>query len=298
MIALALAAKTTGEARRTLEAYAGKVGLVELRIDGMRECNLHALLHDKPCPVIVTNRPVWEGGRCDGDESARLGALIEAAAEGAEHIDCELAAIERLDRRALGNAKLILSHHDFTRMPDLAQALYRCRVAGADIAKAVGMASTILDAAMALRALQSADTPAISLAMGAPGIVSRILAFKYGAYLTFASLGEPGRETAPGQVSIEVLHGTYRVDEIDAETRVGGYLAPAPAPLEELAHINVQLRRKGCNAVVVPLELGSEHPRDVISAFTALGFTGFATSSGMPPMEGVADSLEALAERL
>ena len=60
--------------------------VVELRVDFLRDDAargtlgdaIEALIKASPVPVIVTNRPTWEGGQDDGDESARLEALWRA----------------------------------------------------------------------------------------------------------------------------------------------------------------------------------------------------------------------------
>ena len=52
----------------------------------------------------------------------------------------------------------------------------------------------------AFELLTTRQKPTIALCMGDAGIISRILAKKFGAFLTFASLAS-GSETAPGQVT-------------------------------------------------------------------------------------------------
>lgn len=50
--------------------------------------------------------------------------------------------------------------------------------------------------------------PTIALAMGEKGNITRLLAAKYGGYLTFAALS-PERASAPGQPTIDQLKGLY-----------------------------------------------------------------------------------------
>src|SRR5699024_3260351 len=69
--------------------------LVELRLDGVEDIDVAAALDGRTTPVIVTCRPLWEGGRFDGSEDVRLGILAEALRLGAEHVDLEF----RADRR-------------------------------------------------------------------------------------------------------------------------------------------------------------------------------------------------------
>ncbi len=63
--------------------------------------------------------------------------------------------------------------------------------------------------------------PTIALAMGEKGVITRLLAAKYGGHLTFAALSA-GRSSAPGQPTIEQLRGLYRFDSQSPATKVYG----------------------------------------------------------------------------
>ena len=60
--------------------------------------------------------------------------------------------------------------------------------------------------------------------MGEAGLISRVLAKKFGAFLTFASL-DAESATAPGQVTIGDFKNLYRWDAIGAGTKVYGVVA-------------------------------------------------------------------------
>ena len=70
-------------------------------------------------PVVVTNRPKHEGGAFGGTEALRFEILYRAVEAGAEWVDLEdrlgEAPIEDFQAR---NAKVLLSHHDFSTTPD------------------------------------------------------------------------------------------------------------------------------------------------------------------------------------
>ena len=72
--------------------------MVELRLDLMEERDLRRLLEARGRPVIVTNRPVREGGRAAEPEAERLEALVVAARLGAEYVDVELDSVARLGK--------------------------------------------------------------------------------------------------------------------------------------------------------------------------------------------------------
>ena len=62
--------------------------------------------------------------------------------------------------------------------------------------------------------------PTIALAMGEKGVITRLLAAKYGGFLTFAAMS-PEKASAPGQPSIQSLHGLYN-SKVCAGVQGGG----------------------------------------------------------------------------
>ncbi|MHC4295635.1 MAG: type I 3-dehydroquinate dehydratase, partial [Planctomycetota bacterium] len=198
---------------------------VELRLDFLHHApttdELRSLLADPPVDTIVTCRPKREGGHFEGEEPSRLKILHEAAKFKPTFIDVEL-SVRRADWPA---AEIILSHHDFKGVPDnLDEILAQMDASDAAVTKKVAFsASSPEEALLALDALRGSGKPAFALAMGEAGVISRILAKKFGAFGTFAALRE-GAESAPGQPTIEQLHDLYRWEAIGAETGVYGVI--------------------------------------------------------------------------
>ena len=184
MICLSLMPETTEQALAGLAEAARTADLAELRLDAMREFDLPRLLASPPCPVIVTYRPQREGGHYDGPEGPRLETLRQAAELGARYIDVEHDALA-----ALGDvppAKIIVSYHNHERTPpDLADIYARLAATGAGVVKVAAMARHILDTVPLLRILRSSRRPTIALSMGPRGVLTRILAPKFGALLTY-----------------------------------------------------------------------------------------------------------------
>lgn len=69
--------------------------------------------------------------------------------------------------------------------------------------------------------------------MGEKGVVSRILAPKYGGHLTFGALGA-GKASAPGQPLLTELKGLYGLPQQSASTQVS--LAPGQTEKRSLLH--------------------------------------------------------------
>ncbi len=107
-------------------------------------------------------------------------------------------------------AKVIASYHNFKETPPSLAAIHAQLVrTGAAVVKVAAMANHILDAAAVLRLLADARTPTIALSMGPRGVITRVLAHKFGGFLTYAAPASAAdtakagpREAAPGQVSI------------------------------------------------------------------------------------------------
>ncbi len=200
--------------------------MVEVRVDAMAECDLERVCGGKDRPIIVTNRPVRQGGACTAPEEGRLGVLRRAAELGADYVDVELDSAAALGALPGGTARIV-SHHDLKGTPsDLEGLLRGIRQAGADVAKIAVTARDICDVPAVLSLLQrhAAEAPLIALAMGEEGVSSRILAGKFGAFLTYASLSGR-RRLRPGP-------GALRPDA-----------GPLPLPADRPGH--ARLRRRG-----------------------------------------------------
>ena len=243
--------------------------LVEWRVDelaveeaGHKAC--HALIRDTPMPCILTCRMVEEGGHFGGDESDRVG-LVESLVKAGiapKYIDIESVAWRRdRDLRmavgrllAVNECGLVLSTHDFEGRPDdLARQLdVMWAEDDAAVVKVAWMARSIRDSLEAMELLGEAAGPMIVLCMGRFGVMSRVLAGKFGGLLTFASLGEE-HTTAPGQLTVQQLRELYRFDSLSSSTSVFGILGdPVEHSLSPLLH-NTGFDQTQFDGVMVPM---------------------------------------------
>ena len=126
MICVPIACATNDEIVREAQA-AMHADVIELRIDSLREePDLTYLLASITKPVIVTNRVESEGGKARKSD-ARIAVLCEACSLGAAYVDIEYASgAILLDNvlKAKGQTKVIVSHHDFSGVPDGLERLY------------------------------------------------------------------------------------------------------------------------------------------------------------------------------
>ena len=257
--------------------------MVEWRCDGLASREgagaadaIARLVRESPLPSIVTVRSSDEGGTSTLAEPERLALLARVAksADAPRMIDVEHAALAAdLPRALLTTAlapreddadapaapKLVASTHDFTGRPiDLLR-----RVAAmqddplVSIVKLAWMARSIRDNLEAFDLLATRTKPLIALLMGEFGLMSRVLAPKFGGFLTFASDAE-GSGTAPGQPTARELRDLYRFGAITPATRVFGVVGWPVAHSRSPAFHNARFAEHGYDGVYLPLPVPSE----------------------------------------
>jgi 3-dehydroquinate dehydratase/shikimate dehydrogenase len=166
--------------------------------------------------------------------------------------------------------RLILSAHDFDGRP---AALLRQWTAMAEadacaVAKVAWRARSVRDNIEAFELLATRVKPAVVLCMGEPGLMSRVLAPKFGAFLTFAHAGSDSDAqraaanaagTAPGQVSVQDMVNLYGFRSINSATRVFGVIG-WPVGHSRSPHVhNAWFREAGRNAVLLPMPVPPEY---------------------------------------
>lgn len=268
------------------EARSGGADLVEFRIDEFfsgsgdeRETReIVRLVAGSPLPCIVTCRSASEGGAYDGDEAERvslyerLGTASGAGELPPRYLDMELASYTRSENvkqkvnlavdhpgqvRDLATS-LILSAHDFSGRPaGLSRIVLSMRgQPAARVLKVAYRARSLRDNLELFELTRESDRPMIALGMGEFGLMSRVLAPKFGGFLTFASL-RAASATAPGQPTIEELLGRYRFRSIGRSTRVYGVVGwPVGHSLSPVVH-NAGFGAVGHDGVYLPLPVPS-----------------------------------------
>ena len=265
--------------------------LVEWRVDSLAEepdgvKSAQRLLVESPLPSILTCRSAREGGGYEGTETERVSFLEEVGvgAHPPRYIDYELLDYQRSanvrqkvdlvvshpDQVRSVSTGLILSTHDFDQRPrDLMQ---RVEAMSSDpacaVAKIAWTARSLRDNLEAFDLLRERSKPTIALCMGDFGVMSRVLAPKFGGFLTYA-MAEEGEETAPGQPTVRDLRELYRIDSIRETTKVFGVVGwPVRASLSPIVH-NAGFGATGFDGVYVgmPVPPEWEHFKATVGAF-------------------------------
>jgi 3-dehydroquinate dehydratase/shikimate dehydrogenase len=277
--------------------------LVEWRIDAVATTpgGVRAALRlvaESPLPCIVTIRDECEGGSFDGTEEDRLRVwrALASAASPPAYLDLEHSAVrdgretrefaaERHQAAAHGHSpRLLLSFHDFRgRPPGLSGRVAELWAdPSAAIAKVAWTAPTERDNLEAFEFMQARAKPTIALCMGEHGLMSRVLAPKFGGFLTYARLDEHG--TAPGQPSLHELLDDWSFRSIDASTRVYGVIGHPVSHSRSPAIHNAWFRAAKVNARLFPISVAPmwEAFKATLGEFLAckgLDFSGAAVTA-------------------
>ncbi len=220
LVCVAIAVEATAVDPQTEALTAAKqaeagADLIEIRLDSIPRPEIGLFMRELSRPLLFTNRPAWEGGSCNGDETVRTGLLVDAIAAGAAYVDIEMKTAPALRRQVISRAKeqqtrVIISAHNFTATPSNAEleAIFNeQRVSGAHIGKIVTMAHDYTDVlrVLSLQLLAAEnDFPLIAFCMGRAGMISRLATVELGGYMTYAA-PDSGQATAPGQLKVSVL---------------------------------------------------------------------------------------------
>jgi 3-dehydroquinate dehydratase/shikimate dehydrogenase len=272
---VATLADLTAEAVPAARAAALRVAdLLEFRVDRLPALPLEVLLGEAAARAIVTVRPVREGGRHEGDEASREAVLRKALTLGAPYVDVEWDAPFGDGLIADAPGRTVLSRHDFSGMPDDLRGLLRGLAARRPGVVKVAVTPRRLTDQLVFQAAAAAvaPTPAVLIAMGTPGLPSRLLPERFGSVWTYG-----GAAVAPGQVRPDVMRSRFRVGRHTPHTRLFGVAGrPVGHSWSPTLH-NAALQTLGVDAVYVPLEAADID--DLLAMADALDVQGLSVTA-------------------
>ncbi len=260
--------------------------LLEFRLDHFAERSLDVLrgvLAGVEVPALFTLRSRSQGGQFGGSETERLVELMQLAEIGPRYVDLEHdvdPAWIRAFQKKHPKIGVVLSYHDFERTPeDLEAVLAQMRgAASAEIYKIATHARTTVDALRLLcftKKHGTADDLAC-MAMGADGVTTRVLGHVMGSQISYCGLG--GTTSAPGQLSVEEMLGTYGYRRLNRETKIYGLLGnPVEQSVGHIFH-NRQFERLGKNAVYVKWRLTPEELDAAVPLLREMGVAGLSVT--------------------
>jgi 3-dehydroquinate dehydratase / shikimate dehydrogenase len=300
-ICAVIGAATVQEAVRQFRWAIGPVGrarAVELRLDYLgtpaeRSTLLKWVSRQPRLPAIIaTCRARRNGGRFAGTPEAELAVLAQAVRAGCRWCDVDVRTASRVKpadlRRMLAPARLLISAHDFHRVPgrleDWVKELERC---GGHAIKIAAACHNLADVRRLL-ALTWGRRNRVVVPMGEQVLAARVLALREGSALAYASVGEA---TGPGQLSLDALRRVYRLgpgqrrgaNRLTRRTRVYGVIGdPIGHSLSPLLH-NAAFADSRVDAVYLPFHV--RDLRDFLSAVAPFGIAGFSVT--LPHKESI-----------
>ena len=277
------AASTAKEMAALVRKGLRETPTIELRLDWLRSDSERArfllwLKKHKPrgATFLATCRRRAGGGKLAGGVQAELRWLARAREAGCTWCDLEIETLRELPGKAMSGLGLpvhiLLSLHDFQRVPSRLESIHADRHQGADALKIAAQARTFADSIRLLH-LTGRLNKLVAVPMGEVGLPARVLALRGGSALAYAPIGEA---TAPGQVSLHDLKHLYRAHELTRRTRVYGVIGDRVGhSLSPLLH-NTGFIASKIDGVYLPFLVNDL--RDFLKAVPQFGVRGFSVT--------------------
>ena len=236
-ICLCLTAKTIKRNLEILNKYRKFTDIAELRVDCL-DPDERIFIRRFPelagLPVILTIRRDIDGGFFAGGEGGRVklfaNGLAYAEADSRynfAYVDIEddfnVPSLEEAARTF--GTKIIRSFHDMQNIPEnIPEKIKSMQRVGDEIVKMAVYAKSTSDVLKVYRASKDCVIhDKIIVCMGHYGLYSRILAERFGSFLTYTSaLSDIDVSGAPGQLDVQELSELYRFPKITKKTKIYG----------------------------------------------------------------------------
>ena len=298
-VCVAVIGSDGNEMAEKAEALVRDNSFLEFRLDylskpGLAMARLKRFTQSHPATVVIaTCRRAVSGGKFRGSIAAQLEVLSKAAMAGCPLVDVELQTASKCKpaqlNRLRSRAALILSFHDFRATRKLDETLGKMLAYPADFYKIVSTATTLSDNVTIIKFLgrEGDQHSLVGMCMGEQGIISRVLGLRAGSIFTFAAASS-SEATAPGQVTAQELRSVYRIEQVDAATRVYGVVGDPIAHSLSPAIMNAAFRRENVNAVF--LTLHAKTLKDLLTCVREIPIHGISVT--MPYKEAILPHLD------
>ncbi len=291
-VCLSLTGHSIAEDLTVLDLYRGQIDMVELRadyLDPSEKFLIRSFPERAGLPCILTVRRRCEGGQFAEGEGVRLVMIAKGLAYARadklanfSYVDLEsdfhVPAVE--EACTTFGTRIIRSIHMKDGLPADLDAAWDATAASLDeIPKLAFMCNGAADLARLVAwAEELPQRKRIIAGMGASGFPTRVLAERFGSFLTYTSAigaGLPG--ASPGQLDPDAMEGIYRFRSIGKETQVYG-LGGGPAVILSKSPTlhNAAFMAAGIDAVYLPI--AAEDASAFFLAADALDFRGAAVT--------------------
>ncbi|HKP44966.1 MAG TPA: shikimate dehydrogenase [Pyrinomonadaceae bacterium] len=241
--------------------------MIELRLDCLDPTHLFEnneltqLIAGCDAPTIVTLRANEEGGARDVSLEQRINFWTTVGFNlPSTFVDLERDVVQRLidANITVDWSRVICSYHERREAnADPSRIFEEMSRVPARILKIACHADDAVDSLASFQLLETAaksEREIISIAMGQPGVVTRILGPARGSFLTYASLSAD-KPTAAGQLTIDDLSDVYNVSNINKSTKIMGLVGRPVSHSISPQINNAAFRQLGTDAVYIPFEV-------------------------------------------
>lgn len=287
-VCVSITGSDAGEMVEKAEAVVRENSFIEFRLDYLNNPasafpKLKKLFDFRPDVIATaTCRRATVGGKFKGSVSAQIEILLKAHETGCQLVDLELESAEGMKAseyekfREKINA-LIISYHDYKQTKNLDATFERMRAFNADFYKIVSTATNLHDNVDMMKFLQQRSDQyfMIGHCMGEQGIISRVLGVRAGSVFTYGA-ANAGEETGPGQITMRELRDVYRIESVDAVTKVYGVAGDPVSQSLSPYTMNTAFRRENVHAVF--LRLHARKLDDLLSCIRDIPLHGAAVT--------------------
>jgi 3-dehydroquinate dehydratase/shikimate dehydrogenase len=286
---------TYEEATQQLAEAQAHCFLVELRLDFFKTINndqIETLRRNFSIPMIFTLRSTLQGGVYTGSEEEKIQQMMKLAFLKPEYIDLEYTISQTFIaelRKKYPTTKIIVSYHDFKKMPSPDHVRKEMQRLDADIYKMAFMLKSSVEALSLLLFMRVHASNVLAMGMGPFGESTRILGPIFGACFVYGSI-EQESTTAPGQIPVKTLSEIYRYNHLSPATSIYGLIGdPVNKSLSHISH-NSAFQLQNIDAVFVKFPLAQNEVENFLILAKELGVRGLSIT--MPLKEVVIPFLE------
>jgi len=234
---LCLTAKTIKRNLEILDKYRKFTDLAELRVDCLdndERLYIRRFPELAGLPVILTIRRDTDGGLYTGGEGTRVKLLARGLAFANANSRLNFAYVDIEDDLAVPSleeaartfgTRIIRSYHDLEGITDnITEKIKSMRRSGDEIVKVAVTVKSTKDVLNIFRVSENCTGfDKILIGMGHYGTYSRILAERFGSFLSYSNAPtEKETPAAPGQIDTQELAELYRFRKISKKTKVYG----------------------------------------------------------------------------
>ncbi len=259
---------------------------IELRLDLFPSLDLRGLRHTLPLPLLFTLRKKTHGGSFSHAESERLVLIEQLFQFQPDYFDLEHDTHSSFLGKMASNypaTKLILSHHDFEKTPDLESLFAKMQSPYAHAYKIATYANSTADALRMCRFVKEKKAQGHKLSgicMGPNGVATRILGPASGNFIDFTSQNDAQKL---GQIPLDALQKIYRYTSINPSTQLFALIGdPVSKSPSHLTHNRI-FSLRGANAIYFKLPVKTEELPSFFREARLLNFRGMSVT--MPHKE-------------